>query len=81
MMKLCIAGSQNAFPSKTFASQQNHMSGREDAVIELFRKQLRQACQRAFKLDMNAPLSGVDRHVNADEFFGVGGHFFLVEFK
>ncbi|WP_201446484.1 hypothetical protein [Burkholderia gladioli] len=30
---------------------------------------------------MNAPLSGADRYVNADEFFGVGGHFFLVEFK
>lgn len=30
---------------------------------------------------MNAPLSGADRRLNADEFFGVGGHFFLVEFK
>jgi hypothetical protein len=57
------------------------MTGREDAVIERFRKQLRRACERAAKVDMNAPLSGADRHVNADEFFGIGGHFFLVEFK
>ncbi|HDR8968087.1 hypothetical protein KDX16_15020 [Burkholderia vietnamiensis] len=30
---------------------------------------------------MNAPTNGADRYVNADEFFGVGEHFFLVEFK
>lgn len=57
------------------------MAGRENSVIERFRKDLRTACQLAGKVDLNAPLNGADRHLNADEFFAVDGRFFIVEFK
>lgn len=57
------------------------MTGREDSVIERFRKDLRTSCVKTGKVDMNAPVNGADRHFNADEFFAVDGRFFIVEFK
>lgn len=57
------------------------MSEREPSVTERFRKDLRLTCARASILDMSAPTGGKDRHWNADEFFAVGGRFFIVEFK
>lgn len=57
------------------------MEGVEDSVIERFRKNLRSACQSMGQVDMNAPVNAADRKLNADEFFAVGEHFFLIEFK
>ena len=57
------------------------MSGREDSVIERFRKDLRNECKTSGAVDMNAPANGGDRYLNADEFFAAGNRFFIVEFK
>ncbi|MFC5478676.1 hypothetical protein [Massilia suwonensis] len=57
------------------------MSGREDSVTEVFRHELRDECSAVDVDDMNAPASGTDRYWNADEFFGIGDRFFIVEFK
>lgn len=57
------------------------MSGREDSVTERFRKVLRNACAETNRVDLNAPVNGSDRYLNADEFFGISESFFLVEFK
>ena len=55
--------------------------GREDSVIEVFRQELREACEDFELDDMNAPVNGKDRYWNADEFFAIGELFFMVEFK
>lgn len=57
------------------------MAGIEHSVTEHFRKDLRRACSKKGKVDVNAPLNGSDRVFNADEFFAIGERFFLVEFK
>ncbi|BEH22857.1 Uncharacterised protein [Burkholderia pseudomallei] len=57
------------------------IQGREDAVKEQFLKRFRHRCAQEIVPEISGPTSGNDRKLLADNFFGSGGRFFLVEAK
>lgn len=57
------------------------LTGREDSVKRIFDDEFKNACNYYNKVEMNAPLNGLDRHFNADNLFSTFDKFFLIEYK
>ncbi|ENU1170596.1 hypothetical protein [Enterobacter kobei] len=57
------------------------MAGREDSLKAIFDTQFISACRHFGRIEIRAPLNGLDQFFNADTLFSTFDKFFIVEFK
>lgn len=57
------------------------MAGREDGLKAIFDTQFISACRYYGRIEVRAPLNGLDAFFNADTLFSTFDRFFIVEFK
>ncbi|MDK9356504.1 hypothetical protein [Lelliottia wanjuensis] len=57
------------------------MAGREDSLKAIFDTQFISACRHYERIEIRAPLNGLDQFFNADTLFSTFDKFFIIEFK
>ena len=57
------------------------MPGREDSLKAIFDTQFISSCMHFGRIEVRAPLNGLDQFLNADTLFSTMDKFFIVEFK